>query len=322
MFGNLFKSEATKAKEDMEAHNKMVIAFLEEHDLFDAWEMTRRFIFRYKDVDDYINVEGTYDRNNFYFKSAKAKLVQSAFTSYLLVKVMPQFFEMHLQTLKRKEGILQTQDEYGVWNFEKWFEEVDYFYDKVVKNNIYAWIEENTEQLNTLWLVQSADVNVWGRPEYYQFELSGVFDFCATSYINSVVAEVPEPELPEYNPMLNGHEYEHFVANEFEKCGAQAQVTKGSGDHGLDILVTYRDIRIAVQCKHYQAKVGNKAIQEVFSAKKFYDCTIAIVISNNEFTPHARQAAQKLDVYLHHHEEISLLIDIIDDWLDKPDVDQ
>lgn len=44
-----------------------------------------------------------------------------------------------------------------------------------------------------------------------------------------------------------------------------------------------------------------------------------MVISNSEFTQHARQAARKLDVFLYHHEDIHLFLDKIDNWLDMPE---
>ena len=317
MFGNIFKTEAAKAKEELNNHIAKINAFVEEHELQAAWERTRDIVFRNMDIDTYITKSGEFNRSDFYFNHAKEKLVQCAFTSYILVKALPLFYNEHLITLKRKERTLSTQDDYGVWNFDKWIDEIDYFYENVVRDRINVWIEDNTEYLNTFWPIETAEVNVWGRPVYYQFTLPEQFDRCAKNFIISAVDMAPEPELPGYSEMMDGHAYEYFLAAEFEKAGANAQVTKGSGDHGLDILVSYRDVRIAVQCKHYQAKVGNSAIQEVFSAKQFYDCTLAVVISNSEYTPHARQAAQKLDVYHYHHEHNVLTIQTIDGWLDE-----
>ncbi|EAC1459008.1 restriction endonuclease [Escherichia coli] len=319
MFRNLFKSETTKATEELESFYQKVMYFISEHGLHDAWERTYRIIFHQMEVKEYILEYGALDRKDCFYNLAKEKLVQSAFVSYILVKALPQFFEKHLHTLKRKKMTLTTQDEYGVWNFDKWFKELDYFYENVVQDDIYHWIDNNTDRLNTLWLVHPHNSNAWGDPVYFQFNLPEQFDQCATSYIMWEVYKVPEPELPEYNDILSGHEYEQFVAGEFRKYGADALVTRGSGDHGLDILVTYRDVRIAVQCKHYQSKVGNKAVQEVFTAKNFYDCGLAMVISNSEFTQHARQAARKLDVFLYHHEDIHLFLDKIDNWLDMPE---
>lgn len=105
---------------------------------------------------------GALDRKDCFYNLAKEKLVQSAFVSYILVKALPQFFEKHLHTLKRKKMTLTTQDEYGVWNFDKWFKELDYFYENVVQDDIYHWIDNNTDRLNTLWLVHPHNSNAWG----------------------------------------------------------------------------------------------------------------------------------------------------------------
>ena len=110
---------------------------------------------------------------------------------------------------------------------------------------------------------------------------------------------------------MSGHEYEFYVAEQFENQGFNAQVTKGSGDHGVDVLVEYDNAKIAVQCKHYNSPVGNKAVQEVYSAKDIYDCELAAVVTNNTFTPAAREAAEKLGVFLLHHEDIPSLCSVL-----------
>ncbi|EIY0214759.1 hypothetical protein M4K89_004152 [Escherichia coli] len=82
MFGNLFKTEETKAREGLESHYQKVMSFVAENDLHEAWEKTRNIIFRNMEVRSYITQNGAFDRNDFYYKSAKEKLIQSAFTSY------------------------------------------------------------------------------------------------------------------------------------------------------------------------------------------------------------------------------------------------
>lgn len=52
-------------------------------------------------------------------------------------------------------------------------------------------------------------------------------------------------------------------------------------------------------------------MQEVYSAKDIYDCELAAVVTNNTFTPAAREAAEKLGVFLLHHEAIPELCSLI-----------
>jgi restriction system protein len=63
-----------------------------------------------------------------------------------------------------------------------------------------------------------------------------------------------------------------------------------------------------VQCKYYSSPVGNKAVQEVYSAKDVYDAEQAWVVTNHSYTPAAKVAAKKLGVLLIHHDEIPDLL--------------
>jgi len=84
---------------------------------------------------------------------------------------------------------------------------------------------------------------------------------------------------------MTGEEFELFTAAVLKGCGfIIEELTKTTGDYGADIIVSFAQIRIAVQCKRYSHPVGVKAVQEVISAMKHYDCEEAIVITNNYFT--------------------------------------
>ena len=62
---------------------------------------------------------------------------------------------------------------------------------------------------------------------------------------------------------MEGYEFEEAVAELFRKVGARAVVTRKSGDHGIDIMVTYKDIKYAVQCKHHSNPVGPAPLREL-----------------------------------------------------------
>jgi restriction system protein len=50
--------------------------------------------------------------------------------------------------------------------------------------------------------------------------------------------------------------------------------------------------------------VGNKAVQEVFAAKRHEQAHHAAVVTNNDFTRSARQIAATTDVTLLHHDQL------------------
>lgn len=78
----------------------------------------------------------------------------------------------------------------------------------------------------------------------------------------------------------------------------QVEVTKGSGDQGIDILAFKDGIKYGIQCKCYSSNIGNKAVQEAFAGKTFYGCHVAAVLTNQYFTKSAQELAEKNGVLL------------------------
>jgi restriction endonuclease Mrr len=94
---------------------------------------------------------------------------------------------------------------------------------------------------------------------------------------------------------LRGIAFENFLADVFRVLGFHVEMTKASGDQGVDLIVTKgKGRKIAVQAKGYDKSVGNKAVQEAFAGMRFYRCTDCAVITNSEFTPGACDLADKM----------------------------
>jgi len=111
-----------------------------------------------------------------------------------------------------------------------------------------------------------------------------------------------------YIDSLDGISFENYAADMLQKLGYKAKVTKASQDNGGDILAEKDNIRTIFQCKNYSSTVGNKAIQEVYSAKDIYQCDQAIVITNNYFTNQAQHEASILNVQLWNRDYIKMLL--------------
>lgn len=104
---------------------------------------------------------------------------------------------------------------------------------------------------------------------------------------------------------MSGEEFEEFCANILRgNSYTNVEVTKASGDHGIDILATKDGLRYAIQCKRYSKPVGNKAVQEAYSGKDIYKADVAVVMSNMDFTPQAIEDARKLNVELWNRDKI------------------
>lgn len=99
--------------------------------------------------------------------------------------------------------------------------------------------------------------------------------------------------------LMEGHDFEYFCANLLKKRGFQdVEVTKGSGDYGIDILAEKEGITYAIQCKCYTTPVGVKAVQEAYAGRDYYDCMVGAVLTNQYFTTPAVDAAKKLKILL------------------------
>ena len=98
---------------------------------------------------------------------------------------------------------------------------------------------------------------------------------------------------------MEGHDFEYYCAALLEKNGfSEVEVTKGSGDQGVDILAVKDGIKYAIQCKNYATKLGNTPIQEVNAGKTYYHCHVGVVMTNSTFTPAAIELAEATSVQL------------------------
>lgn len=106
------------------------------------------------------------------------------------------------------------------------------------------------------------------------------------------------PKAQSYDEM-EGHEFEYFCADLLGKRGfEEVEVTKGSGDYGVDILAEKDGVTYAIQCKRYDGPVGVKAVQEAYAGRDYYDRMVGAVLTNQYFTTPAVEAAKKLKILL------------------------
>ena len=99
--------------------------------------------------------------------------------------------------------------------------------------------------------------------------------------------------------LMEGHDFEYYCAELLRQRGFQeVEVTRGSGDYGIDILAEKDGISYAIQCKCYAAPVGVKAVQEAYAGRDYYDRMVGVVLTNQYFTQPAVEAAKKLKIVL------------------------
>jgi len=108
---------------------------------------------------------------------------------------------------------------------------------------------------------------------------------------------------------MDGWEFEEYIAELLVRNGYHhVEVTRGSGDQGVDILAEKDEISYAIQCKHYTSKIPNKAVQEAYAGARFYGCDVPVVLTNSYFFPSAMELGDEIGVELWDREELKRLI--------------
>lgn len=98
---------------------------------------------------------------------------------------------------------------------------------------------------------------------------------------------------------MEGHDFEYYCAELLRSRGfLEVEVTRGSGDYGVDILAEKDGVTYAIQCKSYSGPVGVKAVQEAYAGRDYYDRMVGAVLTNQYFTKPAVEAAKKLKILL------------------------
>lgn len=122
-----------------------------------------------------------------------------------------------------------------------------------------------------------------------------------------------EPEAIQNNNIsiddIEGHEFERFCAHLLRENGYErVTVTKESGDQGIDIIAYKDGVKFGIQCKCYATDIGNKAVQEAYSGKAYYNCHVGVVLTNRFFTHSAIELAQKNGILLWDRTRLLVLI--------------
>ena len=98
---------------------------------------------------------------------------------------------------------------------------------------------------------------------------------------------------------MDGYQFEVYLEALFKKLGYQPQVTASSHDFGADLILKGKN-KIVIQAKRYGFKnnVSISAVQEIHTAKTFFNAQEAWVITNSKFTKSAKTLAKGCNVKL------------------------
>lgn len=177
-----------------------------------------------------------------------------------------------------------TIDNYGEENQDALYKELDVLVTKIAKKEGF-----NDKEIKD-WAKHS-----WGMPAEYP-RLRKVVASSFNSYYNSRKKNsVKNNDVSK----MSGVDFENHLAQLLKESGfTNVSGTPKTGDQGADLIAKKGGKTIIIQAKRYEGNVGNKAVQEVIGAIRFYDGDEGWVITNSAFTKSARELAHKNKIKL------------------------
>ncbi|SFQ05932.1 restriction endonuclease [Pseudomonas borbori] len=112
---------------------------------------------------------------------------------------------------------------------------------------------------------------------------------------------------PEPTNHKKGLDYETECLTLFRESGWTAMETPKTGDMGADIIAQKRGFNVVAQCKNWAGKIDTSAIQEISTAKLYYEADLALLICETEQTRQAQEMAQKLGILAIKKEDIPVV---------------
>lgn len=192
----------------------------------------------------------------------------------LLKAAIGKVVNEHIDTLARRRKTLIRIDHYGVVNASAWEKEVRHFLTQVIAPRL----TDNQRLLAN--------------------EI-GVETICQ-EFIDELVEDHSEQLTAEDFQLekMTPEDFEGLCSQILAENGWKSSLTKGSGDQGADVLAQRGKKKLVLQCKLYNSTVGNKAVQEVISAKVFYGAQMGAVVCVKGYSRSAKQLAAASDIAL------------------------
>lgn len=83
---------------------------------------------------------------------------------------------------------------------------------------------------------------------------------------------------------LDGWEFEEEVAKIFRLNGYEAEVTKKTGDGGIDIVMYKEGLKYIVQCKHYRNTLPIEPVRALNGVRQDFKANILIIVASSGLT--------------------------------------
>ena len=104
-------------------------------------------------------------------------------------------------------------------------------------------------------------------------------------------------------------EFERFISNLLKKMGYNTEVTRRTGDYGVDVIAEKNGEKIVVQVKRWKNPVPPAEINKLLGAMRNFRADRAIFVTTSRFTKNARYIADRNpEIELWDMEKLRLLV--------------
>lgn len=112
---------------------------------------------------------------------------------------------------------------------------------------------------------------------------------------------------------LHPNLFEAGIATLYKKQGFDVHLTPYSNDKGVDVVAMKKGENYLIQAKQTKSLVGNEAIQEICTAKKYYESVYKeqfnlLTITNNDYSSSAKILAKSNDIKLIARADLTTLL--------------
>jgi restriction system protein len=208
--------------------------------------------------------------------------------------------DRHIEALARQRSRLIKTDHYGLIDTSEWDAEMEYFIDKVLFPEMVASeiFDSVRSHINSTTIAHAKKT--------FNHILREIVEEKARVRAITLEADLSFPKA------ITPHDFEQWCAKTLNGHGWHATATKASGDQGADVIAEKTGLRIVLQCKLYSGTVGNKAVQEAYTAQRHYAANASAVVTNGAYSPSARDVARTTGVLLLHYSDLTRLDSLLD----------
>lgn len=124
---------------------------------------------------------------------------------------------------------------------------------------------------------------------------------------------VPASSIRHILQQVDGHEFEHFIADLWSRRGWNTDVTSQSGDKGIDVIATQAfpyPKKVLIQTKRYREtnSVSGPELQKYASLKQRENVDEVVIITTSGFTDQAEVIADDFNIKLIDGETLQRLV--------------